>query len=176
MKDLKWTENAIFSKLIKYSRFRSILSLIHCECSDDDNSDVLRKIRHVVDHLVAKFQATYRPGENISIEESLLLWKSRLKFKQFNRNKRARFGLKLYETYDSNNGYAHSIQIYAGKDRDDTYIDKRIGISDKIVKKLIGNLHGQGRTLFIDNGYYSPNLFCQLNNEKTNETVFHCMK
>lgn len=161
-------ETPFYSKCMHYDRFRMILSCLHFEISEDNDPDVLHKIRPIVDYLIEKFQMTYRPGENIAIDESLLKWRGRLKFKQFNKNKRSRFGVKLYETCESNSGYSYNIQIYAGKDGDDSYVDKRIGISGKVVKQLIGDLNRQGRTLFIDNWYSSPMLFLQLHNEKTN--------
>lgn len=168
-----WTTDEIlqtpfFSNCMKYDRYRLILSLLHFQSDLDDSSDILIKIRPVLEHLVEKFQTTYRPGEKISIDESLLLWKGRLKFKQFNRNKRARFGIKLYQTCESRTSYSYNIQIYSGKNRDDTYVDKRIGISGKVVKLLLADFHEQGRTLYIDNWYSSPMFFHQLVNEKTN--------
>ncbi|XP_051170484.1 piggyBac transposable element-derived protein 4-like [Leptopilina boulardi] len=161
-------ETPYFKECMSYNRFRVILSLLHFECLNDDSPDVLHKIRPVLDHLITNFQAVYRPGENISIDESLLLWKGRLKFKQFNRNRRSRFGIKLYEMCESKSRYAYNVKIYAGKDADKSYTDKRIGVSGEVVKLLIGDLNEQGGTLFIDNWYTSPMLALQLHNQKTN--------
>lgn len=72
---------------MSYNRFKLILFLLHFECLNYDNPDVRHKIRPVFNHLITNFQAVYIPEENISIDESLLLWKGCQKFKQFNRNK-----------------------------------------------------------------------------------------
>lgn len=162
-------QTPVFKNCMAYDRFRLILSMLHFQSDFDvDNNDALVKIRPVLEYLLEKFQATYRPGENIAIDESLLLWKGRLSFKQFNRNKRARFGIKLYQTCESKTGYSYNIKVYIGKKGNDSYIDKRIGISGQVVKDMLLDLGGQGRTLYIDNWYSSPSLFYQLLNEKTN--------
>lgn len=102
--DLYWSkdkllETPFFRNTMTYDRFRLILSLLHF--SDNDQSDDrLAKIRSVLENMIESFKAVYRPRENISIDESLIPWKGRLIFKQFNRNKRARFGIKIYKVCD----------------------------------------------------------------------------
>ena len=62
----------------------------------DDRYDRLYKIKPVLQYLSRKFQELYTPRNAICVDESLLLWKGRLVFKQFIRLKRARFGFKIY--------------------------------------------------------------------------------
>lgn len=95
-------------------------------------------------------------------------WQGRLSFKQFNRNKRARFGIKFYETCDSKSGYIYNLKIYVGKDNNNSCKQSPLGISGQVVIDLLGDLGGQGRTLYVDNWYSSPWLFNRLHNEKTN--------
>ncbi|XP_018396876.1 PREDICTED: piggyBac transposable element-derived protein 4-like [Cyphomyrmex costatus] len=121
--------------------------------------------RPVIDHFNDRFQNIYRPAKNICIDESLMKWQGRLSFKQFNRNKRARFGIKLYETCDSKNGYVYNFKIYVGKESNDSNQKSALGVSGNVV---LGDLGGQGRTLYVDNWYSSPWLFQKLHNEKTN--------
>ena len=47
------------------------------------------------------FQA-FSPGKEVSIDESLVLFKERLNFQQYIKSKRARFGIKLYQLCSSN--------------------------------------------------------------------------
>ena len=58
--------------------------------------DKLFKLRPLLDHLFEKFQEAYVPSLNSSIDESLLLWKGRLSFKQYILLKRARFEVKSF--------------------------------------------------------------------------------
>ena len=39
----------------------------------------------------------YYPGEDLSVDEPLVLFKGRLVFKQYIKSKRARFGIKFYK-------------------------------------------------------------------------------
>ena len=92
----------IFSKVMRRDRFYLILKFLHFNDNedptydkDDENRDRLHKLRPFVDKLRERFQKVYTPGPNLSVDESLVLFKGRLHFKQFIRTKRARFGIKL---------------------------------------------------------------------------------
>lgn len=140
-------ETPIFSKIMPLKRFQSILSLLHFE-EESVETDKLSKIKPIIEYFVDRFQSIYRP-EKISIDESLMKWKGRLSFKQFNRNKRARFGLKIYETCDSDNGYIYNFKIYSGKV---TNNDKTLyGVSGDVVFEMLSDLGQQGRSLYLDN-------------------------
>ena len=52
-----------------------------------------------------KFSSVYIPDEHVSIDESLMLWKGRLGWRQYIPSKRARYGIKSYEICDSQSGY-----------------------------------------------------------------------
>ena len=67
------------------------------ETRDIDNTDALYKVRPLIDLLRECFRKVYYPGMELSVDESLVLYKGQLKFKQYIRTKRARFGIKLYE-------------------------------------------------------------------------------
>ena len=47
--------------------------------------------------LKEKFNTVYYPPEHITVDESLILFKGRLLFKQYIKSKRSRFGIKFYE-------------------------------------------------------------------------------
>ena len=160
-------ETPIFSKIMPLRRFQTILSLLHFS-EETESTDKLYKIRPIIEYLIDRFQSIYRPGEKISIDESLMKFQGKLSFKQFNRNKRARFGLKFYETCDSNNGYIYNFKIYVGKYENDSNEKSPHGKSGKVVIEMIGDLEGQGRSLYVDNWYSSPKLFSKLHDEKTN--------
>ncbi|XP_051159196.1 piggyBac transposable element-derived protein 4-like [Leptopilina boulardi] len=154
----------VFAQYMSIRRFSLINTFLHY--SDDESTDKLRKIRPMFEILIEKFRYAYRPGENVSIDESLLKYKGRLSFKQCILSKRSRFGIKIYKCCDSENGYIYNASIYVGKDPADE--NKLIGVSGKVVVKLLVDLSGQGRTLFLDNWYSSPSLFAYLYERKNN--------
>ena len=47
--------------------------------------------------LKEKFNTVHYPSEHITVDESLILFKWRLLFKQYIKSKRSRFGIKFYE-------------------------------------------------------------------------------
>jgi hypothetical protein len=127
----------------------------------------LAKISPVFDIIVNRFSTVYVPGENIAIDESLMLWKGRLSIKQYIPSKRARFGLKSYELCESGSGYIWKSLIHTGptmklNDSADNLV------SSKIVMTLINDLLGKGYTVYLDNWYSSPSLFRELVSNRTN--------
>lgn len=99
-----------------YKRFRLLLSSLHFSDDEFDHDDKLIKIRPLLESVVENFQKVYRPAQDICVGESLVAWKGRLNLKQFNRLKRARFGIKVYKLCESKTGYAYDLKVYTGKE------------------------------------------------------------
>lgn len=154
-----------FNEKMSRNRFQSISRFLHFSNEDFDD-DKLKKIRPLYESMTEKFQSLYRPKEKISIDESLLKFKGRLSFRQCNLSKRARFGIKIYKTCCAENGYVYGASIYVGKTSETD--DKFVGVSGKTAIKMLGDLSGQGRTVFLDNWYTSPTLFQSLHAKKNN--------
>ena len=55
-------------------------------------------------------------SQNVCIDESLLLRKGRLHFKQYIPIERSRFGVKLLKLHENSSGYIYRFIIYVGKD------------------------------------------------------------
>ena len=99
----------IFSKIMSRTRFQLILKFLHFNNNNDPNYDVndenrdrLHKVRPLIELIRDSCKNVYCPGQNHSVDKSLVLFKGRLHFKQYIRTKRARFGIKLYELTTSN--------------------------------------------------------------------------
>lgn len=75
------------------------------------------KIIHFVNALTENFRKISGPQKELSIDESLMLYKGRLHFRQNIASKKARYGIKFYEltTLD---GCVLNIIMYTGKDED----------------------------------------------------------
>ena len=94
----------IFPQIMACDRFYLILKFFHFNNNLDpdydpnsDSRDKLFKIHPILELIRDRCRNVYSPGKYLSVDESLVLYKGRLKFKQFIRTKRARFGIKLYE-------------------------------------------------------------------------------
>ncbi|XP_043485876.1 piggyBac transposable element-derived protein 4-like [Polistes fuscatus] len=140
-------ETPIFRQTMPYRRFLQISRFLHFANNKVVNrSDKLSKIKPVINYLNQKFQEIYTMQENITIDESLIKFKGRLSYKQYNPSERARFGIKVYKLCESSSENA----------------------SETVVKELSKPILHKGHTLYLDNWYSSPNLFVTLLNSKTN--------
>ncbi|XP_026467553.1 piggyBac transposable element-derived protein 4-like [Ctenocephalides felis] len=175
--NMYWSKNPIiatpfFSKVMSNRRFKLIKKYLHFMNNETYNSDLhpypkLNKIWPVYDFLNKKFKTAYTLQREITIDESLMLYKGALSWKQYMPMKRARFGIKSYFLCESKTGYIWSMMIYTGKG---TIIDSEfpnLPISSQIVMSLMKPLINKGYCLTIDNFYSSVELFKLLSVFKT---------
>ncbi|GBM08915.1 PiggyBac transposable element-derived protein 4 [Araneus ventricosus] len=108
--------------------------------------------------LMQRFQSTYIPKQDISIDESLIGYKGRLGWKQYIPTKRSRFGVKLFQLCESESGYIWNSIIHTGKGTTFHEDYEDYGVSTKSVMTLNHELKNKGYTLTTDNYYTSPEL------------------
>ncbi|GBL84787.1 PiggyBac transposable element-derived protein 4 [Araneus ventricosus] len=108
--------------------------------------------------LMQRFQSTYIPKQDISIDESLIGYKGRLGWKQYIPTKRSRFGVKLFQLCESESGYIWNSSIYTGIGTMFHVDYEDYGVSTKSVLSLIHELKNKRYTLTTDNYYTSPEL------------------
>ncbi|XP_055944392.1 piggyBac transposable element-derived protein 4-like [Argiope bruennichi] len=118
----------------------------------------LVKVWPVLKHLNEKFSETVTPERDVTIDESLMLFKGRLGWKQFIPLKRARFGVKCFMLCESISGYAWSIIIYTGKDTILKPEYSKLCFSSQIFLTMMEPLLHKGYCLTIDNYDSSPEL------------------
>ncbi|XP_017756490.1 PREDICTED: piggyBac transposable element-derived protein 4-like [Eufriesea mexicana] len=168
---LYWTtraavvETPIFKKTMPFKRFRQISRFLHFFDNETaDGSDRLRKVRPIINLWNEKFKEIYTPNDYVSIDESLMKYKGRLAYKQFDPSKTARFGLKIYKLCKASTGFCHGFKIYTGQDK----IDSNDSAPENVVMELSKSIINKGYTLFLNNWYSSPDLFLKLHKKKTN--------
>lgn len=141
----------IFSYIMSGRRFEQILRCLSCyEKPDQDKiskEKKLGKVSDLVSLVNTNFQESYIPGEKLSLDKSLLLFRGRLGFRQYIKSKKARYGIKFFEltTFD---GYVLNLEIYQGKAEID-------GKTSSIVKRLMAPYLYRGHHLYMDNFYNS---------------------
>ncbi|KAL6419436.1 hypothetical protein ACFW04_011413 [Cataglyphis niger] len=161
-----WSKRAviatpIFRETMPYKRFLQISRFLHFANNEVANrSDKLSKIKPVINYFNQQFEEIYTMQEDIAIDESLVKFKGRLSYKQYNPSKRARFGIKVYKLCESSTGYCYNFKIYTGRDK----IHTTENASETVVKELSKPIFYKGHTLYLDNWYSSPNLFVTLLN------------
>ncbi|XP_017795982.1 PREDICTED: piggyBac transposable element-derived protein 4-like [Habropoda laboriosa] len=158
-------ETPIFRKTMPLKRFLQITRFFHFANNDmTDKMDKLREVTPVINCFNKKFKEVYVMEENIAIDESLMKFKGRMSYRQFNPSKRARFGIKFYKLCESASGYCYNFKIYSRKDK----TDLDYSASETVVMELSKSILNKGRTLYIDNWYSSPKLFLTLVENGTN--------
>ncbi|XP_049870081.1 piggyBac transposable element-derived protein 4-like [Pectinophora gossypiella] len=164
-----------FRRIMPRNRFYFLLRFFHFVDNDTLDSNVrsydrkIAKIAPIIDHCNAKFPLLYTPQRFISLDESLLLWKGRLSFKQCNRLKSARFGIKSYDLCEAGTGYLLRTHIYAGKDSSMTEgaIDDFENCTAKVVLEAMDGYLDVGHCLVMDNWYNQLPLTRYLKSRRT---------
>ncbi|XP_064868624.1 piggyBac transposable element-derived protein 4-like [Oncorhynchus nerka] len=129
-------------------------------------SDPLYKIRNVLINLTSAFGRVFVPYKDLCIDESLMLWKGRLAFRQYIPSKRHRFGVKFFVMCDVKTGFVQDIIVYTGSTTDIKHYDG-LGVSGSVVMTMLAPHLGKGHTLYVDNWYSSPTLFQHLLSNST---------
>ena len=152
----------VFGQVMSRDRFLLILRFLHVNDNDlldvsDPDRDRLHKIRPFLDLLKDNCASVYSPGRDLCIDESLVLFKGRLAFKQFIRTKRARFGIKLFELCTSN-GIMLDFLVYHGKVHTELWNipGHNFLFSEQVPLTLMSRYLDRGHRLFLDNYYTSP--------------------
>lgn len=92
-------------------------------------------------------EVVYEPSKNLALDESMAVFRGRLIFQQFIKNKRHKYGIKLYmltETF----GLVHREMIYSGQAHD---MSLDCCHTESVVEKLMEGLLHSGRSLNMDN-------------------------
>lgn len=113
------------------------------------------KISPILDYCNQKFSALYVPDQHISLDESLLLWKGRLSWKQCIRSKAARFGIKSFDLCEATSGYLLKCKLYTGKETP-MHLVPLHGFANKTAQVVLDLMEGYldaGHVLVMDNWY-----------------------
>jgi len=156
-------KNENFSSTMSRERFESILRFFNFGEKPKFEGDRLRKIRMIMDHFNKTMRELITPEKNLSLDESMMLWRGRLIFRQYIKNKRHKYGIKFYElcTHDGLVIYA---DIYSGQGIND---ENNLGQTAAIVLKLMEPYLQKGYHVFTDNYYNSVALTKFLTSQKT---------
>lgn len=154
--ELYWSKKSIYQNVIKSvmsrNRFQILVKMWHFNNNEIVTPDRLQKISPLIDMLVQNFQRYNTPNEMICIDETLVPFRGRLSFRQFIKNKRHKFGIKLYKLCVEK-GYTYNLKVYCGNDK----VNEQSS-SESVVMSLAENLLDKGRTIYTDNYYTSIHL------------------
>lgn len=154
-----------FSQHMSRDRFLLIMRCLHFSRNipGQSENDRLYKVRPVIDFFNNKMVELYYPGKQLSLDESMVLWRGRLVFRQYIKNKRHKYGIKLYMLTEPDGTILRSL-VYTGA-LDDNIGGK--GHTTKVVLDLLQNYLDSGHSVYLDNFYNSVELAEQLTSRNT---------
>ena len=79
--------------------------------------DKLFKVRKLLDLLCLLFESDFNMHQSCTIDEAMIPFKDRLKFKQYMKDKPTKWGIKVFVLANSQTGYVERIQVYTARER-----------------------------------------------------------
>ena len=136
-------------------------TMLHVSAIDSTSKD---KIEPFINRLIEKFQQAFYPDKNVSVDEMVIGYKGRWKYKQYNASKPSKYHIKTFGLCDSNTGYVYNVLIYFGKDT--SYLaENDFGMAEKVFDHLMQPL-GTGHHIFADRYYTTHKLLQFLSSRK----------
>ena len=154
------TGTEIFPCVLSEQRFKFLLRCLRFDNKSDrkerKKTDRLAPIREIFEMFVKNCRNNYSISEYFTIDESLVPFRGRCPFRQFMRNKPAKYGIKVFCVVDSRMFYTSQMEIYAGKQPEGPY--KLSNSPADVVKRLIQPISHTGRNVTFDNWFTSVTL------------------
>jgi len=140
-------QTPIFPQTLSRNRFQLIQRYLHFNDNNPagTNEDCLYKIHTILDIVVNNFRTNYIPDREISLDEGMLDWRGRLRFRVYNPSKITKYSILVWMVCESSARYICDMQIYDGK----------CGPSIEMVGFLFEPYEGKGYHLYQDNYYNS---------------------
>lgn len=151
------------------NRFEKILQNLHVNDNISiprSGKDKAHKIRPLISTLNDQFYKCSNGTRELSIDESMILFKGRSSLKQYNPMKPIKRGYKLWSIADQN-GYILGFELYQGKDEEMKKEYATFGLGERVVLSLSKPFWNQNRKLFFDNYFTSIPLLEKLLMENT---------
>ena len=163
------------------NHFQNILWNLHVSDPDETNSqkgeanhDPLFLVRPMVDMMQRNFHTKYRPGKELSLDESTCPFKGRVHFRGYNPIKPNRFHIKLFMVSEPSIGYICGLEVYTGdaSSQSQGNAQELQDASKKLLSFVLGLLDSvqlldMGHHVYFDKDYNSPNLIDLLYKRKT---------
>jgi hypothetical protein len=78
-------DTPIFRNIINHNRFEQIWWCLHLNIElQDQSTNRIFKVQPLLEFFPQKFQTVYKPNQEISLNESMILWRGRLRIRTYN--------------------------------------------------------------------------------------------
>lgn len=123
--------------------------------------DLAAPISELFNKFIQNCQDIYSIGTCACVDEMLVAFRGRCRFKMYMPKKPAKYGLKIMCITDARNGYLINGYIYLGKDSDGQNLpqeQQRLSKPTQSVLRLISPIEGSNRNVTADNWFSSIEL------------------
>lgn len=148
------------------NRFEEIQRVLRFDDKRRRNKDdAFAPVRHIFNTVIKKFQLYYRPSSETTIDEQLLEFHGRVKFRQYMPSKPGKCGMKLLLLVDNCNTYVLNALPYIGEGTftNNDFVD--MNLSSKCTLTLLKPYFGSGINVTMDNWFSSFPLFEKLKSQ-----------
>lgn len=169
-----WSLEPVFSVQIvrdtmSRNRFDDILSNLHVNDNSTiplENKDRTWKLKPMIEKLNTTFGTVYHGTREVSVDESMILFKGRSTMKQYNPMKPVKRGYKIWCLADQR-GFIMKFSIYQGKNEELEQEFGGFGLGERVVLSLTKDVWNSQRVVVFDNYFTSLPLLEKLKNEGT---------
>lgn len=122
-------------------------------------------IKEFFDNFIQNCQVNYSPGEDITVDERLAVYRGRCAFKVYMKSKPGRYGIKIWAAADKS-GYVSNCQIYNGNINN----RREVNQGQRVVLQMVEPFFNTGRGTTTDNFFTSLPLAKELMERKLSLT------
>lgn len=159
----------IFRATMSRERFCQIKSMLRFDDTlRRDRSDALAPVRHLVSNFILRLREFVTAPPYLTIDEQLLEYHGRVRFRQYIASKPGKFGIKIYWLTSSDGEYVFNGIVYIGADSlDQKFVQLSSGHAEAVVNQLMEPFLRNGRNVTLDNFFTSTSLADRLLRENT---------
>lgn len=148
--------NEFYHKMFGRERFEHIYhTMLHCSDKSSENKE---KIEPFINMILENSNKVFYPFEDLAIDEMVIGFTGRWRYKQFNASKPKKYHIKTFGLVDSATGFVVNILTYFGKDSSyDPDVDPDGAMAVKVFQTLLKPV-GIGHHLYADRYYTTHQL------------------
>jgi len=154
----------VFPATMSFQRFTNILRALRFDNKATRTERIATTgnqaaaVQEMFDIFLISCRSSYNCGPSVTIDEQLISFHGRCRFRMFIPTKPGKYGLKLWIMADSETFYCADAQLYAGKVGNQT----DVGQAARVVLQLTESISGTGRNVTTDNFFTSYQLAKEL--------------